>query len=155
MRSSLHDAPVSRRDLVGWLGRALLAAGTALTALFTWRFARPAAVSDLARRVEVGPLAAIPQGSQSELRPHELLVLHDAGGLYAVSTRCTHLGCSLRVEAEGFACPCHGARFTLEGAVRNGPAPSPLPWHRLSFDERGTVWAHLDERVPPGTRAQP
>ncbi len=147
--------PVSRRDLLSWLGRAVAAAGAGLAAVLSYRFARPAAVSDLSRRVAVGSFTALPQGSQLELRAHELLVLHDAGGLYALSTRCSHLGCSLLVEPEGFACPCHGARFSLEGAVRSGPAAQPLPWHRLSLDESGLVHVHLDERVPYGTRLRP
>jgi cytochrome b6-f complex iron-sulfur subunit len=151
----MGSASISRRDWVGWLGRGMLAAGAGLAALVTLRFARPPAIADLSRRVTAGTLATLPQGSQAELRAHELLVLHDAGGLYAVSTRCSHLGCSLLLQPEGFACPCHGARFSLEGTVRSGPAPAPLPWYRVSVDEGGTIRVHLDERVPLGTRARP
>jgi cytochrome b6-f complex iron-sulfur subunit len=53
----------------------------------------------------------------------------------AVSRTCTHQGCTVLVPAPGGAtldCPCHGSRFTLQGAVVNGPAQRPLQ----SFEAR-------------------
>jgi cytochrome b6-f complex iron-sulfur subunit len=47
----------------------------------------------------------------------------------AVSRSCTHQGCTVLVPVPGGAtldCPCHGSRFTLQGAVVNGPAERPL-----------------------------
>jgi Rieske Fe-S protein len=51
-----------------------------------------------------------------------------AGGLHAVSLRCTHLGCLLRFNAAetSWDCPCHGSRFDVDGAVLEGPAVRPL-----------------------------
>ena len=40
---------------------------------------------------------------------------------------CTHEGCTVSGFTNNtFACPCHGSRFTMTGAVANGPASSPL-----------------------------
>jgi Rieske Fe-S protein len=52
----------------------------------------------------------------------------EAGGLHAVSVRCTHLGCLLRFNAaeRSWDCPCHGSRFDVDGAVLEGPAVHPL-----------------------------
>ncbi len=46
----------------------------------------------------------------------------------AVSTRCMHLGCSVRfVEAaERFVCPCHGGVYDFKGTVIGGPPVRPL-----------------------------
>lgn len=46
----------------------------------------------------------------------------------AVSTRCMHLGCSVRfVEAaERFVCPCHGGVYDFKGSVIGGPPVRPL-----------------------------
>jgi glycine/D-amino acid oxidase-like deaminating enzyme/nitrite reductase/ring-hydroxylating ferredoxin subunit len=52
----------------------------------------------------------------------------DAGGLHAVSARCTHLGCIVHFnDAEtAWECPCHGSRFSVDGSVIQGPANTPL-----------------------------
>ncbi|WP_329073439.1 Rieske 2Fe-2S domain-containing protein [Amycolatopsis sp. NBC_01480] len=52
-----------------------------------------------------------------------------AGGVHAVSLRCTHLGCLLRFNGaeRSWDCSCHGSRFDVDGAVLEGPAARPLP----------------------------
>ncbi|MBL7697927.1 MAG: FAD-dependent oxidoreductase [Chitinophagaceae bacterium] len=51
-----------------------------------------------------------------------------SGTLHAYSAVCPHLGCVLQWNADEktFDCPCHGSRFSKEGAVLNGPAISGL-----------------------------
>ena len=48
----------------------------------------------------------------------------DDGELFAVSTRCTHLGCQVNWNAaeRSWDCPCHGSRFAPDGQVLHGPA---------------------------------
>jgi glycine/D-amino acid oxidase-like deaminating enzyme/nitrite reductase/ring-hydroxylating ferredoxin subunit len=48
----------------------------------------------------------------------------EEGHLHAVATRCTHLYCQVRWNSaeRTWDCPCHGSRFTPDGAVLNGPA---------------------------------
>ncbi len=48
---------------------------------------------------------------------------------WALSRRCTHLGCSVNYHEAGnlLECPCHQSRFAADtGAVLNGPATRPL-----------------------------
>jgi cytochrome b6-f complex iron-sulfur subunit len=53
-----------------------------------------------------------------------------AGGILAISQKCSHLGCRVPYcpTSGWFECPCHGARFNAAGEVMRGPAPASL-WH--------------------------
>jgi len=48
--------------------------------------------------------------------------------IYALSTTCTHLGCTPNwLEGDRkFKCPCHGSGFMISGVNFEGPAPRPL-----------------------------
>lgn len=47
---------------------------------------------------------------------------------YAISSICTHFGCTVQWDAESnkFNCPCHGSQFDSQGRVVRGPAKRPL-----------------------------
>ena len=49
-------------------------------------------------------------------------VVNDAGEIRALSSVCTHMGCTLhyRPDWQDLRCPCHGASFDLTGALANG-----------------------------------
>src|SRR5260221_8872154 len=59
---------------------------------------------------------------------HRLFVIRDKEDFHVISAICTHLGCTVQWRGAEFDCPCHGSRFTPEGAVIGGSAPRPLPW---------------------------
>ena len=48
--------------------------------------------------------------------------------VWAVSRKCTHLGCRLHYKEKEdiLECPCHQSRFTTDGAVINGPSQKQL-----------------------------
>jgi nitrite reductase/ring-hydroxylating ferredoxin subunit len=48
----------------------------------------------------------------------------DAGRIHALSPVCTHMGCHVawNPAERSWDCPCHGSRFSGEGAVIQGPA---------------------------------
>jgi glycine/D-amino acid oxidase-like deaminating enzyme/nitrite reductase/ring-hydroxylating ferredoxin subunit len=61
---------------------------------------------------------------------HETMALYkdDTGGLHAVNPTCTHMKCSVAWNGaeKSWDCPCHGARYSIEGEVLNGPADANL-----------------------------
>jgi cytochrome b6-f complex iron-sulfur subunit len=69
-----------------------------------------------------------------------IVYLDDERRLVALSTICTHLGCSPSwLEADQkFKCPCHGSGFYKTGINFEGPAPRPLERFRV-FEVDGVV----------------
>jgi cytochrome b6-f complex iron-sulfur subunit len=61
--------------------------------------------------------------------------------LYALSTTCTHLGCTPNwlEEAKKFKCPCHGSGFYITGVNFEGPAPRPLERWAIAKGDDGRV----------------
>jgi cytochrome b6-f complex iron-sulfur subunit len=55
-----------------------------------------------------------------------------SGGKVRVQTAvCTHLGCTVNGVETGYACPCHGSTYDLEGKNTGGPAPRPLVYFKV------------------------
>ena len=62
-------------------------------------------------------------------------------GIYALSTVCTHLGCTpnwLQTENK-FKCPCHGSGFYKTGINFEGPAPRPLERFKIGLADDGQI----------------
>lgn len=113
--------------LVGGWG----AAGAALvvSALGSVRFLVPNVHYTPSARFKIHPPDSYPEGV-TYLDRHQVFLVRRGRDFRALSSVCTHLGCSVTRAAsgEGFHCPCHGSRFDRNGQVLKGPAPRPLPW---------------------------
>jgi len=61
--------------------------------------------------------------------------------IYALSTTCTHLGCTPNwLESEKkFKCPCHGSGFRISGVNFEGPAPRPLERYAIRKSDDGQI----------------
>lgn len=55
-----------------------------------------------------------------------VFVRRTPGGFEARDPRCTHMGCPLRINEDGFLCPCHAGRYNSEGVPVAGPPPRAL-----------------------------
>jgi cytochrome b6-f complex iron-sulfur subunit len=68
-------------------------------------------------------------------------VVRDEESIFALSTVCTHLGCTpnwLPAESK-FKCPCHGSGFRMTGIHFEGPAPRPLERFKISLANDGQI----------------
>ena len=68
-------------------------------------------------------------------------IVREQTGFYALSTVCTHLGCTpnwLSAD-EKFKCPCHGSGFVKTGINIEGPAPRPLERYKILLAEDGQI----------------
>ena len=74
-------------------------------------------------------------------KEYNVWVVRDKESIYALSTVCTHLGCTPNwLEAEKkFKCPCHGSGFRSSGMHFEGPAPRPLERFRIFLAGDGQI----------------
>jgi Rieske Fe-S protein len=151
-RSRLEPEPLPRRDFLGLA--AMWSAFVALTFAFigAMRLPRAAVVPVAARKFKVVLPETLVAG-QAFLPPgRSVAIFRDADGVFAISRVCTHLGCLVKSEADGFHCPCHGSRFSPNGSVVKGPAPKALPWFSVSRVAPGTYLVDEAKVVPAGTK---
>jgi cytochrome b6-f complex iron-sulfur subunit len=120
---------LTRRRLVrlGWLTGILVAVGGQLWILLKLFFAPPPPGEGRGQFL-LGPLDTFALGSVTHFRKERLLLVRHQAGVLALSNECTHQKCPIDFLAERnvIFCPCHGAQFSVTGAVLAGPAPRPL-----------------------------
>jgi cytochrome b6-f complex iron-sulfur subunit len=121
--------------LAAMFGSWFAIAWTALTAsligmlLGTVRFLFPNVLSEPPSKFKVGDPKTYEEGKVVErFKDQGAWIVRNNGIIYALSTTCTHLGCTPNwLEREGkFKCPCHGSGFKITGVNFEGPAPRPL-----------------------------
>jgi Rieske Fe-S protein len=77
------------------------------------------------------------------------------------SAACTHLGCAVDFRDALFVCPCHGARFSPDGALAplpdGAPNPAPRPLDALEWRLNGgdtpsgrllVAWRRFEPNIP-------
>ena len=144
--------PASRRDFLATAAAGACIGGLGLATLGTLRATFPSVLPDPSQQFKIGPPADIPEGSVMNMEEENVIVFHDNGGFYAVSKICTHQGCVLDLETDGFSCPCHGSIFTLEGEIVRGPAPRALDWLEVTALPSGQLIVDRGRPVPQGTK---
>lgn len=88
-------------------------------------------------------LTVLPEGTDQPV-----FVLTDSQGAYtALSSTCTHLGCTVEVGSSNLVCPCHGSTFDRQGRVLKGPAEEPLPRYQTRLTSDGVLVVDLRSRA--------
>ncbi len=135
---------LSRRDFLKLARNGFLYLSGALAVGGLLRFldhdANPAPKTEF----DLGPASNYPLHSRTALTDPPALLIHTEKGFSAFSLVCTHLGCTVEKNAQGFACPCHGSRFDADGRVTHGPANQPLRSLRVEVTAQGTLKLFTD-----------
>jgi Rieske Fe-S protein len=104
--------------------------------------------SDSAREPEFGDVPAgnvaeLPIGALEAVTGAPAFLGRDAGGVYAMSSICTHQGCDMTrngfADETGIYCSCHASHFDAVGAVLSGPATIPLSHFAVEIDAGGNL----------------
>jgi cytochrome b6-f complex iron-sulfur subunit len=123
----------SRRSFLNklWIGLGLVALAEVVAVVFSFlrsNKSKPRGIDSQAM-VTAGAVNKFEANSITAfVRGRFYLARLEDGGFLALSSKCTHLGCTVPwVEKEmKFACPCHGSAFDITGNVIHSPAPRPL-----------------------------
>jgi cytochrome b6-f complex iron-sulfur subunit len=83
-----------------------------------------------------------------------MFIVRDANGLYALTSRCTHQGVTLSAQTaqSKFHCSAHGADFTFNGAVIDGPTSKALQHYALCLLANGNVGLQTATKVDATVR---
>lgn len=142
---------VSRRDFVAKLGTGMCLGGLGVAAMGILRSVAPSAYPDPSMQFKIGKASEFGVGSVTPFETEKVFVFRSENGFHAISSICTHLGCIVAHNEDGFACPCHGSRFALNGKVIQGPAPKGLPWFRIYTIASGQLVVDRATTVKRGT----
>ena len=88
---------------------------------------------------DLGLAENYPLDSKTTLPEVPAVLFHNNSGFTALSLTCTHLGCTVKVQPDGFACPCHGSKFNNNGYPVNGPATTSLKKLRVEQTSDGKL----------------
>ena len=145
LSQSDDNTQVTRRSFFSWLSLGWLAFVAATGGFFTMmlRFFFPNVLFEPVQTFRAGYPADYEAG-QVDLRwkaKYATWIVRNDEGIYALSTTCTHLGCTpnwLAAEQK-FKCPCHGSGFRKTGINFEGPAPRPLERSRIVLADDGQI----------------
>ncbi|HBN45223.1 MAG TPA: ubiquinol-cytochrome c reductase iron-sulfur subunit [Candidatus Marinimicrobia bacterium] len=136
---------MSRRSFFSWLSIGWLAFIVATGGFFTMmlRFFFPNVLFEPVQTF----LAGYPEDytiGEVDLRwknKYGVWIVRNDEGIYALSTVCTHLGCTPNWlgSEQKFKCPCHGSGFFKTGINFEGPAPRPLERYKILLADDGQI----------------
>jgi len=142
---------IPRRSMISWmtLAWAAFSASMLAAATATGRFMFPNVLFEPPPTFKAGYPEELQTGIVDErfkLRFGVWLVKDNdvvtgALGIYALSTVCTHLGCTPNWLAgeQKFKCPCHGSGYYKNGINFEGPTPRPLERYAISLADDGQI----------------
>ena len=125
---------------IGWLAFAAATGGFFISMI---RFLFPNVLFEPPQSFKIGyPEEFVPGNVDIRFKKkYNIWVVRNEEGIYALSTVCTHLGCTpnwLATEQK-FKCPCHGSGFRSSGINFEGPAPRPLERFMIYLADDGQI----------------
>jgi cytochrome b6-f complex iron-sulfur subunit len=125
--------------IIGW---ATFTAAMAAMTLGSVRFLYPNVLSEPPSKFKAGFPDNYEDGKVTDrYKDQNAWIVKNDNKIYALSTTCTHLGCTPNwLEREQkFKCPCHGSGFYISGINFEGPAPRPLERWAVSIGDDGQI----------------
>jgi cytochrome b6-f complex iron-sulfur subunit len=144
-KSGMTGGDMDRRSFIKWsvVGWSAFAAVVAGYGSMVTRFLFPNVLFEPVQTFGAGYPDEYEVGEVSEQFKDQygVWIVRDDEEIYALSTVCTHLGCTpnwMPSEAK-FKCPCHGSGFYKTGINFEGPAPRPLERFKIALSDEGEI----------------
>lgn len=138
-------SPERRHFIFTWLGFAwtafAIATGSALTTVLRFLFPNVLFEPNPTFKAGLPDTYEVSKVDERWKDKYGVWVVRTVEGFYALSTICTHLGCTPNWldNEQKFKCPCHGSGFYKTGINFEGPAPRPLERYRIGLAEDGQI----------------
>ena len=139
------SAEMDRRSFIKWLviGWSAFAAIVAGYGTLVLRYLFPNVLFEPKQSFSAGQVDDFVVGEVSERfkERYGVWIVRDSEKIFALSTVCTHLGCTPNwLSNEGkYKCPCHGSGFYKNGINFEGPAPRPLERYKIVLSDDGDI----------------
>lgn len=148
----------TRRQLLGFAGWGAFFATLGASLIASVRFVFPRVLFEPPLTFKIG----LPENFRSDKNADEHKVLfvderwkdskrawivREKDRIYAMFTRCTHLGCTPNWFPNDriFKCPCHGSQYYSNGKNFAGPAPRPLDRFAISIADDGQILVDMSK----------
>lgn len=135
---------MDRRSFIKWslIGWGAFVAAVGGYGSMVVRFLFPNVLFEPVQTFRVGTPEEYEVGVSEQFKErYGVWIVRDSEKIFALSTVCTHLGCTpnyLTAEQK-FKCPCHGSGFYISGINFEGPAPRPLERFKIYLSDEGEI----------------
>lgn len=152
MGTDSDEKRISRRLFLRIMGWGSFFTALGITLIATIRFLFPRVLFELPSTFTIGfpdKITAGGEGDKEMFHVNEtwkeersVWIVRESNRLYALHSKCTHLGCTPNWfwEEGVFKCPCHGSRFDQRGKNYAGPAARPLDRFRIGLNSEGKIF---------------
>ncbi|NCN26950.1 Rieske 2Fe-2S domain-containing protein [bacterium] len=146
------DSGLNRKEFISWfwLGWITFSVVAGAFATLIGRFLFPNVLFEKPTRFRAGDPESYSLGVDERYKDSQSVwIVKSSEGMYALSTVCTHLGCTPNwLNNEGkFKCPCHGSGFRTTGLNFEGPAPRPLERFSIAVDTTGNIVIDKSKKI--------
>ena len=144
MAEDKNQDGVTRREFISWfwIGWITFSVASGFILSLLGRFLFPNVLFEKPSVFRAGPPSEFPKGVDERFKDTQSVwIVRGDEGVFALSTVCTHLGCTPNwLPAENkFKCPCHGSGYRYTGLNFEGPAPRPLERYKILLAEDGQL----------------
>lgn len=151
-RMANSDSGVTRKEFINWfwVGWATFTVAMGLFTTLLGRFLFPNVLFEKPSSFRAGSPEEYGAGVDERFKESQnVWIVKSEDGFYALSTVCTHLGCTPNwlISERKFKCPCHGSGFRITGMNFEGPAPRPLERYSIFLDETGNIKVDKSKKI--------